>query len=137
MRSEANSREPRGIGAEQGRWGETTREVSGFAPQTGPASSPFASDNPIRGRILVVDDVSYFRRIARKYLESAGHEVVEASCAVEALEQLSKANVDLVVLDYQLPDIDGLSLFQKIQEDVQLTTLCPSKVPPFILCTAV
>lgn len=83
-----------------------------------------------------MDDVSYFRLITRKYLENAGYQVVDAGSAVEALEKLSKIQIDLVILDYQLPDIDGLSFFQKIQDELKSTALCRSKVPPFILCTA-
>ena len=60
-------------------------------------------------RILIVDDEKLIRWSLRQRLEAAGYEVLEAEDGAEGLE-LCRENVDLVVLDFRLPDTDGLSL---------------------------
>jgi DNA-binding NtrC family response regulator len=65
--------------------------------------------------ILVVDDEPLIRYALRDGLTADGYHVVEAGTAAEALAK-SREGVDLVLLDYRLPDGDGLSVLKRIKE---------------------
>src|SRR6187549_830887 len=65
--------------------------------------------------ILVVDDEDLIRFTLRQRLEAAGHTVLEAGTGAQAQAHLD-GDVDLVLLDYKLPDTDGVSLLQRIKK---------------------
>ena len=57
--------------------------------------------------ILVVEDNDVNRMIARQILESLGLEVIEAVDGQDALEKIKNNSVDLVLMDCQMPRMDG------------------------------
>jgi CheY-like chemotaxis protein len=57
--------------------------------------------------ILVVDDMEDIRFLCRLVLEGAGHEVIEAATAEAALEILDTTRPDGILLDLQMPGMDG------------------------------
>ena len=66
-------------------------------------------------RLLIVDDNADFRRAARQLLERHGFAVVaEAETGVSGIEQAQKHRPDLVLLDVQLPDIDGFEVAERL-----------------------
>jgi CheY-like chemotaxis protein len=64
--------------------------------------------------VLVVDDQADFRRLARRILEAAGFGVVEAASGTEALAAISELRPDAVLLDIQLPDLDGFAVASRL-----------------------
>ena len=65
--------------------------------------------------ILVVDDEALIRFALNDRLTADGYRVIEAETAAEAVAK-SRDGVDLVLLDYRLPDGDGLSVLRRIKE---------------------
>ncbi|MEK7755317.1 MAG: response regulator [Acidobacteriota bacterium] len=59
-------------------------------------------------KILVVEDNPANLKLARFLLESAGHEVIAAANAAQGLAHAEKCRLDLVLMDIQLPGMDGL-----------------------------
>ncbi|MGE0788920.1 MAG: sigma-54-dependent transcriptional regulator [Sandaracinaceae bacterium] len=66
-------------------------------------------------RILIVDDDAAYARALARILVHAGHEVVSASNAEQARGHFTALEPEVVILDYQLPDIDGLSLLDELR----------------------
>ena len=67
-----------------------------------------------RPSVLVVDDHAGFRAMARKVLEAAGFFVMEASNGVDATEIARDLLPSLVLLDVQLPGIDGFEVARRL-----------------------
>lgn len=68
--------------------------------------------------ILIIEDEENIRRILREMLESVNYKVILAETAKEGLEiyQKDRANIRMVILDYNLPDNDGLSILKKLRK---------------------
>lgn len=66
--------------------------------------------------ILVVDDAALVRVYYRSILEGTGFRVVEALNGLEALETLLAREVDLLVVDINMPQMDGLTFLRTLRE---------------------
>src|SRR5262249_4713964 len=84
-----------------------------------------SSDQPIR-RILLVEDDRSHRWLLRRVLESSlGEEVVveEAETGQSALERLAgRTDIDLILLDLNLPDILGFEVLKRLRGDLHRQT---------------
>jgi two-component system, chemotaxis family, chemotaxis protein CheY len=69
----------------------------------------------IAKRVLVIDDASLVRRYYRAALEGAGFHVTEALNGLEALEQILIAQFDLLIVDVNMPQMDGLSFLRTVR----------------------
>ena len=66
-------------------------------------------------KILLVEDNPVNRRLAMFLLRSQGYQVREATSALEAFEILKTEQFDLIVMDIQLPGMDGLEATTKLK----------------------
>ena len=72
--------------------------------------------------ILVVDDAALVRAYYRSILEEAGFRVEEALNGLEALEKLLTTTADLLIVDINMPQMDGLSFLKSLrQKDLPLS----------------
>ncbi len=67
------------------------------------------------GFILVVDDDPQIRRVMRTTLAAQGYEVCDARDGEQAIEKLSKGNYNLVLLDMNMPEMDGVETCKAIR----------------------
>jgi putative two-component system response regulator len=74
-----------------------------------------AVENPVR--ILVVDDSEQVRRLLRDLLTPSGYSVTECANGTRALERIAVEAPDLVLLDLELPDINGHEILQSIRSN--------------------
>lgn len=87
--------------------------------------------DPTKIKFLVVDDFSTMRRIVRNLLKELGFtNVDEAEDGVVALSKLQAGGFDFVVSDWNMPNMDGLTLLQTVRSDPALKHL------PFLMITA-
>jgi two-component system, chemotaxis family, chemotaxis protein CheY len=70
---------------------------------------------PEKKRVLTVDDAGLIRRYYREILERAGYEVEEAINGLEAIEKLLRTPADLLIVDINMPQMDGLSLLRHLR----------------------
>ena len=67
--------------------------------------------------VLIVDDQQSMRGICKYILTQLGFkEIIEAKSGRDALGKLEKANVDLIISDWNMDDIDGLTLLKVIRK---------------------
>src|SRR5258708_6770707 len=73
-----------------------------------------------RRTILVVDDFDDTRWLLRTWLERKGFRVIEAHNGNEAFDEAQLEAPDLIIMDLEMPELDGLSATRKIRGDLKL-----------------
>ncbi len=82
-------------------------------------------------KILVVDDFATMRKVVRNLLKQVGYEdIVEAEDGVMPLKALKSQKIDVVVSDWNMPNMSGLELLKAVRADADLAKT------PFLMVTA-
>lgn len=82
-------------------------------------------------KVLIVDDFATMRRILRNILKQIGFtNIIEADDGKSAFKELKKEKFDLVLCDWNMPEMPGIELLNKVRSDDELKDL------PFIMVTA-
>jgi CheY-like chemotaxis protein len=86
--------------------------------------------NTSKSTVLIVDHSAVNLRLARRVLESSGFDVREATDAVSTFEALKSCRPAIIVLDIQLPGMDGWELTRRLKSNFATRTI------PTIVVTA-
>jgi CheY-like chemotaxis protein len=71
-------------------------------------------------KILVVDDNPVSRELLREVLEAPGREILEASHGLEAIDAIRRAMPELVLLDIEMPLLDGYAVLERVRRQPEL-----------------
>ncbi|MCU1267871.1 MAG: two-component response regulator [Acidobacteria bacterium] len=74
----------------------------------------------VRPTILVVDDFDDTRWLLRTWLERRGFRVIEAENGLEAVSEAQSGSPDLIIMDLEMPELDGLGATRQIRELAEL-----------------
>lgn len=77
--------------------------------------------------ILIVDDENGIRILLEEVFKSAGYQVESADTGSRALEKLQQTNVDLLIIDYKLPVLNGIEVIKQVADSSQ------NKVPVILM----
>jgi len=80
--------------------------------------------------VLIVDDIEDNRDLLARGLRSSGFETILADGGRRALSLLASHQIDLVLLDWMMPEMDGIETLQRIRQAHSAAQL------PVIMCTA-
>jgi chemosensory pili system protein ChpA (sensor histidine kinase/response regulator) len=112
--------------------GESELAQAGGAAATGREAAPAApqAHAPVQPRIMVVDDSLTVRKITGRLLVRDGYQVLTAKDGVEALELLVETVPDAMLVDVEMPRMDGFDLTRNVRADARL------KDVPIIMITS-
>ena len=74
-------------------------------------------------KILLVDDTRLNRELAKDLLERKGYQVLEAVCGKEGIEKARQNKPDIILLDIELPDMNGLEVIKVIKKDPEINPI--------------
>jgi len=74
-------------------------------------------------RVLIVDDSPVTRELVREILETHGYEVIEAADGLTALRRIEEDRPNVVLLDLEIPQLDGYGVIRRVREDPRFVQL--------------
>jgi PAS domain S-box-containing protein len=95
------------------------------APRIEAAREETAVEAMPAAHLLLVDDVAVNRQLVRAILSPFGHQITEASGGAEAVEIAHQTAFDLILMDVQMPGLDGLAATRAIRETAELNHRTP------------
>ncbi len=99
-------------------------EPRGVTPVGGPETAhPSTATVAPGARVLIVDDDPVMRRLTTRALQNDGYVLTEATNGREALEVMRRETPDLVILDFVMPELDGLDVLRALRADPATVSL--------------
>ena len=99
-------------------------EPRGVTPAGGPETAPPPAATVAPGaHVLIVDDDPVMRRLTTRALQNDGYVLTEATNGREALEVMRRETPDLVILDFVMPELDGLDVLRALRADPATVSL--------------
>ena len=92
-------------------------------PQQAHVTTQVPAPAAARLKVMVVDDSLTVRKITGRLLEREGYQVLTAKDGVEALEQLSETVPDVMLVDIEMPRMDGFDLTRNVRADPRLKSV--------------
>jgi DNA-binding response OmpR family regulator len=80
----------------------------------------------MKAKILIIEDVREMGELIRVYLEKEGAQTKLCETAEEGLEALASESFDLLILDLNLPGIDGFQFLQRLRKDSEVPVIIVS-----------
>ena len=85
-------------------------------------------------KVLIADDTATSRELIRTVLEKQGYTVIEAADGIEALGNAREAMPDVIILDLQMPGLNGFAVLQELRKDqrfaaIPIMALTASAIP--------
>jgi CheY-like chemotaxis protein len=90
-----------------------------------------AAERRVGMTVLVVDDTESARDVAERILRFYGVDAVGAGSGSECLSLLDRVNPDLILLDIAMPDMDGLTLLERLRQETRWRDI------PVVMMTAI
>jgi len=89
------------------------------------AQAASSTDQPVQGLrkkniVMVVDDSLTVRRVTQRFLQREGYQVVLAKDGVDALEKLQEVKPDVMLVDIEMPRMDGFDLIRNVRSDSRI-----------------
>lgn len=101
--------------------GQPTTPIKPDEPLT---DKPKPKTSPLQHTVIVIDDNPQDLRLARRILEADGtYHVIEADTGRDGLKAIYKYHPDLVIVDLLMPDMDGFTIIDAIQDDAHLNDI--------------
>jgi DNA-binding NtrC family response regulator len=80
------------------------------------SDQPSKLDAALKIHLLLVDDESEFKEVMQKHLGRVGIRLSVSECCLDALELLEHQQVDVVIMDMNMPGMDGIQCLRKAKE---------------------
>jgi CheY-like chemotaxis protein len=106
-------------------------EVLGASPPADEANGEPERPGQAALRVLLAEDDTVNQQMTTQLLENRGHEVQVAATGIDAVEALRAQPFDVVLMDVQMPEMDGLESTRRIREE-----WAPDEQPYIIALTA-
>ena len=84
-------------------------------------------------KVLIAEDNPVNRELLRELLETRGYSVIEASDGQEALTRIEESRPDLLLLDLDMPVLDGFATVRRIREHSSLATLPVLAITAYVM----
>ncbi|MBI3680623.1 MAG: response regulator [Acidobacteria bacterium] len=97
-------------------WFRLLLEAAKAAEAPSPARLALPASRPLRGRILIVEDNLVNQKVAQRLVERAGFQVEVVSNGRFALDALESASYNLILMDCQMPEMDGYQATEEIRK---------------------
>jgi CheY-like chemotaxis protein len=96
-------------------------EVAGLSVESGAGLG--ASTTQARPIVLIVDDDEFHQAFLSRMLETEGYQVKLASSGMAALNQLHRSPVDVILMDFKLPDMNGMEVTRRLKDEPLLAAI--------------